>query len=129
MPEQTHAAGKGLFESLAVLATTLVAVLHTRLELLSNDLEEDREHLFLLIIFALVALFCMLVSMVLATILLVTAFWDTHRLLVLALSTGFFLATGVAAFWFTMHKASTKPRVFSGSLSELVKDRQQLDSR
>lgn len=129
MPEKTHAAGKGLLESLAVLATTMVAILHTRLELLSTDLEEDREHLFSLVIFALVALFCLVVSVVLATILLVTAFWDTHRFLVLGLSAGFFLISGMAAFWFTMHKASTKPRVFTGSLLELRKDWQQLDSR
>lgn len=129
MPGKTHAEGKGLFESLAALATTLVAVLHTRLELLSNDLEEDREHLFSLIIFALVALFCLVVCVVLATILLVTVFWDTHRFLVLGLSTGFFLIAGLGAFWFTMHKASTKPAVFTGSLSELLKDKQQLESR
>ena len=128
MSEKIHAASKGLLESLTVLASTMVAVVHTRLELLSTDLEEDREHLFSLIIFALVALFCLVVGVMLATILLVTVFWDTHRFLVLGSSAVFFLAAGMAAFWFTMHKASTKPRVFTGSLLELLKDRQQLDS-
>jgi len=65
----------------------------------------------------------------LAVLLLVVAFWDTHRLLVLGSLAGLFLAAGGAAGWFVLHIARTRPRLFATSLSELLKDRQQLISR
>ncbi|MDD2915225.1 MAG: phage holin family protein [Gallionella sp.] len=128
MTNQTPVGGKGLLESLTALAATLISIAHTRLDLLSSDLEEEREHLLSLQVLILVALFCLGVGVVLVTILLVVAFWDTHRILVLGLLAGLFLAAGLAAWLFAMHKARTKPRVFAASLSELLKDRQQLVS-
>lgn len=119
----------GLFDSLAVLTTTLVAIVHTRLELLSTDLEQDREHLFSLLVLSLGALFCFGIGILLTTILLVAAYWETHRLLVLGALAGFFLAVGMAAAWAVIHKTRTRPRLFSASLLELFKDRQQLESR
>jgi len=129
MTEKTSGGSKGLLESLTTLGATLVAIVHTRLNLLSTDLEEDREHLLSLLVLTLVALFCLGVGVVLASILLVVAFWDTHRLLVLGALAGFFLTSGITAWMYAMHKARTKPRVFAASLSELLKDRQQLVSR
>jgi uncharacterized membrane protein YqjE len=129
MTEKSPGGSKGLLESLTTLAATLVAIAQTRLELLSADLDEDRAHLLSLLGLALVALFCLAVGVVLATILLVVAFWDTYRLLVLGSLAGLFLAAGIAAWAFAMHKVRTKPRVFAASLLELLKDRQQLGSR
>ena len=126
MSNQTADERRGLFESLTALAATLVAIAHTRLDLLSSDLEEERAHLFSLLVLALAALFCLGVGVVLATLLLVVAFWDTHRLLVLGMLAGFFLAAGISAWVFAMHKAKTKPRLFAASMSELLKDRQHL---
>lgn len=129
MTEKTSGGSKGLLDSLTTLGATLVDIAHTRLNLLSADLEEDREHLLSLLVLTLAALFCLVVGVVLASILLVVAFWDTHRLLVLGALAGFFLTAGIAAWIYAMHKARTKPRVFAASLSELLKDRQQLASR
>jgi uncharacterized membrane protein YqjE len=102
---------------------------NTRLDLLSSDLEEERAHLFSLLMLALAALFCLGLGVLLATLLLVVAFWDTHRLLVMATLAGFFLTAGAAAWGFVLHKTKTKPRLFAASMSELLKDRQQLISR
>ena len=129
MSEKTPGGSKGLLESLTSLAGTLVAMAHTRLDLLSADLEEERAHLFSLLVLALGAMLCLGIGVVLATILLVVAFWDTHRILALSGLAVFFLAAGMAAWMFAKHKARTKPRLFAASLSELLKDRQQLDSR
>lgn len=128
MAEKNPSGSKGLLESLTALAGTLVAIVHTRLDLLSIDLEEEREHMLSLLLLALVALFCLGVGVVLVTILLVAIFWDTYRILVLGTLAGCYLVAGMAAFWFVIHKARTKPRLFATSLSELLKDRQQLDS-
>mgnify|MGYP003429034759 FL=1 len=129
MSDQTPGESRGLLESLSTLAATLVAIVHTRLDLLSTDVEEDRAHVLSLLVLALAALFFIGVGVVLAAILLVVAFWDSHRLLALGSLAGFFLAAGVGAWAYALHKARTKPRLFAASLSELLKDRQQLVSR
>jgi uncharacterized membrane protein YqjE len=129
MADTAPIVAKGLLQSLSGFASTLVAIMHTRLELLSTDLEEDQAHVFSLLVLVLTALLLFGVGIVLATILLVVAFWDTDRLLVLGLLAGFFLAVGLATGAVAMHKARTKPRPFAASLQELYKDRQQLVSR
>ncbi|MFA5628255.1 MAG: phage holin family protein [Thiohalomonadaceae bacterium] len=129
MARDTHRESQGLLASLAALASTLVAITHTRLELLSIDLEEAREHVFSQIVLTLAALFFLGVGIVLAAILLVVVFWDTHRLLVLGGLAGFFLALGIGIWAFVLHKVRTRPRLFVASLSELFKDQQHLSSR
>ncbi|HSJ80375.1 MAG TPA: phage holin family protein [Thiobacillus sp.] len=129
MSDKTPAESRGLLESLSTLAATLVAIAHTRLDLLSADVEEGRAHVLSLLVLALAALFFIGVGVVLAAILLVVAFWDSHRLLALGSIAGLFLAVGVGAWAYALHKARTKPRLFAASLSELLKDRQQLVSR
>jgi uncharacterized membrane protein YqjE len=126
MPQQTPIESKGLFDSLKGLAASLVAIAHTRLDLLSTELEEERERLTLLLIVMLIGLFCLGVGVILLTILVVAAFWDSHRILVLSGFSGVFLVAGVAAWWFALHKMHTKPKLFAASLHELSKDRQQL---
>jgi uncharacterized membrane protein YqjE len=126
MAENTSGASGGLLDSLTVLVGSLVSIVHTRLELLSTDLEEDREHLLSLVILSLIALFSLMVGVVLVAILLVVIFWDSHRLLALGLLAGFFILAGLAACAFAVRKAKTKPRLFLASLLELFKDSQQL---
>lgn len=129
MSDKTPGDGKGLLASLTALAATLVAITYTRLDLLSSDLEEERAHLLSLLVLALSALFFVGIGVLLATLLLVVAFWDTYRLPVLAVLAGIFLAAGITAWRVVLHKARTKPRLFAASMSELLKDRQQLVSR
>jgi uncharacterized membrane protein YqjE len=120
---------KGLLDSLATLATTLVSIAHTRLELLSTDLEEDRAHLFSLVVLYLIAAFCLVVGLVLAIVLTVFILWEDHRLLALSSVAGFFVLVGLLVYGFARHKTKTKPKLFSASLLELLKDQQSLDSR
>lgn len=128
MAEESQAASEGLFESLKTLSVSLVSIVHTRLELLSTDVAEEREQLTSFLVLVLVALGCLGVGVVLLAMLVVVAFWETHRLLALAGMTGLFLAAGVGLGWFAMHRVRTKPRLFEASLTELSKDRQQLRS-
>ncbi|BBP01939.1 phage holin family protein [Sulfuriferula nivalis] len=129
MTDTTSGEHKGLLDSLTTLASTLVAVTHTRLDLLSNDLEEDREHVMAILVSTLITLFCLGVGVVLASILLVVLCWNTHPFLVLGALAGSFLLAGMVALAFLMHKVKTKPRMFATSLSELSKDRQELVNR
>lgn len=128
MAEESHPGSGGLFESLKNLSVSLVGVIHTRLELLSVDIAEERVHQTTLLVLALLALFCFGVGVVLLSILIVVAFWETHRLAALGGLAGLFLATGGGVVWVALHKIRTKPKLFQASLAELVKDRQHLNS-
>jgi uncharacterized membrane protein YqjE len=129
MVDTVPAASKGLLESLTSFAATLVAITYTRLNLVSNDLETYHSHVIVQLVLAQVALFFIGIGVVLATILLVVAYWDTNRLLVLGSLAAFYLASGLAAAAFALHKARARPRPLTASLSELYKDRQQLAPR
>jgi uncharacterized membrane protein YqjE len=128
MAEESHAAAGGLFESLKTLSASLVGIVQTRLELLSTDVAEEREHLIALLVMGLVALFCLGVGMVLLAILVAVAFWESHQMMALGGLTGIFLAAGAGMVWLALHKARTRPRLFAASLAELSKDRQHLSS-
>lgn len=123
---QDQGVSKGLFASLSACVSTLLGAAHTRLALLSTDLEEDRAHLLSLLCWYAGAMFCVALGMVLLAVFLVVAFWETHRLLALGALAGFFLLMGLLALGFARHKAKSKPRLFSASLLELLKDWQSL---
>lgn len=129
MAENTTGNSKGLLHSLTVLAGSLVSIAHTRLELLSTDLEVDRQHLLSLVMLSLVGLLSLLFGVMLLAILFVVFFWESHRLLALGSLAGFFLLVGLTVCGFAVHKAKTKPRLFLASLLELFKDSQQLGSK
>lgn len=128
MAEEPQAAAVGLFESLKTLSVSLVGVVHTRLELLSTDIAEEREHLITLLLLMQLALFFLGVGILLLALMIVVAFWESHRLLVLGGLTGLFLLASVGVAWLAMHKTRTRPRLFAASLAELSKDRQHLTS-
>jgi uncharacterized membrane protein YqjE len=128
MAAESHAGAGGLFESLKTLAGSLIGIIHTRLELLSTEIAEERAHLTALLVLGLVALFCLGVGVVLLVILIVVAFWESHRLAALGGLSGFFLLASAGLAWVAMHRARSKPRLFEASLAELSKDRQHLTS-
>jgi uncharacterized membrane protein YqjE len=126
MSNSAPVGGKGLFESLTSFASTLVAIIHTRVELLSTDVEHTKAQAISLLVLALAAFFFIGIGVVLVTILLVVAFWDTHRLLVLGSLAGFFLVEGLTVGAIVAHKARSRPRPFAASLAELYKDWQTI---
>lgn len=128
MAEESRAASGGLFESLKTLSASLVGIVHTRLELLSTDIAEEREHLITLLVLVLLALFFLGVGLVLLALLVVAVFWETHRFLALGGVAGVFLLASAGMAWLALHKTRTRPRLFAASLAELSKDRQHLAS-
>ena len=128
MAEESQAVAGGLFESLKTLSVSLVGIVHTRLELLSTDIAEEREHLITLLLLVQLALFFLGVGILLLALLIVVAFWESHRLLALGGLTGLFLLASAGTAWLAVHKTRTRPRLFEASLAELSKDRQHLTS-
>ncbi len=127
MPENTPNQTHGLLDSLAAFATTLLGIIYTRLELLSTDIEEEREHIASLAKLSLIALFCFMLGSVLIAVLLIVALWDSYRLLAIGALAAFFILSGCIAWYLAKRKAQAKPRLFSSSLSELRKDREKIE--
>ena len=118
----------GLFASLRNLAATLVATAQTRLELLSTEVEEERLRLLQLLLTAFIAVFFSALGIVMLTLAVATLFWDTHRVLVMILFAVLYLGIGAIFGLVVRSRARGKSKLFSASIAELAKDRQQLAS-
>lgn len=117
----------GLLSALKNIAATLLAGGRTRLELLSNEIEEGKLRAIQLGMLAGGALFCFAIGIVLVVALLVALFWD-QRLAVLAIFSAVFLALG-GYFMVRFKQASHRPdKIFAASLAELEEDLRQLKS-
>lgn len=119
----------GLFGSLRSAGATLLAIFHTRFELLSMELEEGWIRLAAILAWFLVAVFCAGLGIVFAALFFALLLWDTNPLLALAIPAFLFLLVAGLACRVAIRKVRSKPRFFAASLAELEKDRQQFTSR
>jgi uncharacterized membrane protein YqjE len=119
----------GLFASVKGVAASLVAIVQTRLELLAADVAEERERLTTLLVLVLLALFCFGVGIVLLSLLIVVVLWESNRLLALGALIGLFLLLGGVFAALAVNRLRTSPRMFEASISELQKDREQLEAK
>ena len=118
----------GLVDSVKALLSTLVAIAHNRLELLSTELHEEVERVALLVLWGAVALFFAFLAVVFIAVLVLVAFWES-RVLTASLLAVAFLALALVAGLVARHQIAAKPRPFDASLNELAKDREQLTPR
>lgn len=109
------------------LLSTLVSIAATRLELLANELQEERLRLTQMFFFALLSLFCFGVFILLLTVLILVLFWEDHRFAVLGVLSVAFFALGALMALMLQRVAQEKSGLFSASLAELAKDRGDLD--
>lgn len=112
--------------SIKRLLSTLTSIASTRLELLANELYEERLHLEQMLLYFFSALFCFAMTIMLLTVFIVVLFWDTHRLAVLGGLSALFLVLGLLVVSRLQKIARTKSKLFSVSLAELGRDREQL---
>jgi len=125
MPE----ASSGLMDSAKQLLSTLTSIASTRLELLANELQEERLHLTQMLLFALFALFCFGLGVLLLTMFIVVVFWDDHRLAALGILSILFFAAGTLTAILLRGRMQAKSKLFSVSLAELARDREHLNTR
>ena len=102
MAEQSN----GLMGSVKRLFATLTGILATRLELLSNELQEERLFWSRMILMWVVALFCACVAVLLLTAFIVVAFWDESRLAVSRLAECILLCLGRTGCVYDTHKVA-----------------------
>jgi uncharacterized membrane protein YqjE len=110
------------------LGATLLAMVRTRLELLSTEAEEHLVRLSRLCVLAACALMLITLGLLVATLFVLILFWDTHRLAAAAVLTLMYLGGGIAVALYARREARSQPRLFAASLAELAKDRHELKS-
>jgi uncharacterized membrane protein YqjE len=119
-------ASSSLSESLKQVVSTLLSIFQTRLELLANELNEERLRFEQTLLYASIALLFFGLSIMLLTVFIVVVFWDSQRLLVLGSLAGLFFIAGLLMSLAVRNLARKKPKLFSASLAELSDDRDQL---
>jgi uncharacterized membrane protein YqjE len=113
----------GLLGSARAALAGLVEIGHTRLQLAATEFEEERLRIAELLLYACAALFFLGLGLVLAALLLVLVFWESHRVLVLAMEAAVFLALAAALAGAWRRKARAKPKLLATTLAELQRDR------
>lgn len=119
----------GLFQSLNNFLATFVAIVHTRLELLTTELQEEVRQVGGILLWAFVAAFAAMMGLFLGALAVIFIFWDTYRLAASLAMIGLFVLVAVVSGLILRHKLSTKPPLLDDTLAELAKDRDQLKAR
>jgi uncharacterized membrane protein YqjE len=119
----------GLFKSLANLLAKIISIAQTRLELLTTELQEEMHRVAEILVWTLVALLASGMGLFLASLAIIFAFWDTHRVLASVLVTAAFFAIATVAVVVLRVKVRTKPPLLDATRAELAKDRAQLTGR
>lgn len=121
----SSASGTGLFAALKNTAATLVGMLQTRLELVSNEIQIEKLRLLRQLALFLAVIFFGGLGLLLAVVLTTLLFWE-QRIVLVAVFTALFL--GLAGFFYAAlrHSTALSEAVLTTSLSELQKDLAQL---
>lgn len=113
----------GLAASLRSLFSNGLALLQTRLELLSVEAQEEKAHLFALLGYGAAAFLLLSFGLIFLAVLLTVILWDSHRLLALGAFTAVFLTGGGIALAVALRLVRRRPKLFAASIAELVQDR------
>jgi uncharacterized membrane protein YqjE len=119
----------GIFTSIAQLLSTVIGIAHTRLELLSTELQEEIHSVAEIMVYAAIALLSAGVGLFLLALVVIFLFWDTHRIAASVAVTGAFFLIAVVAGLVLRAKIRAKPPILDATLAELKKDRANLMSR
>jgi uncharacterized membrane protein YqjE len=118
---------RGMLRSLRGLVSTGIALIETRLELLTTELKEEKTRVISLLIYALAALILLSVGTVFLAVLFTALLWESNRLLALGMFATLFLAGGAFAFVMAVRLVRQQSRLFAATLAELRGDRAALD--
>ena len=118
----------GIFASLRGLLKTVLAIAQNRLELLLVELQQERWRFFDALLLAGAVLILSAMSLMVATITLVVVCVEAKRLDLLVALMLLCLAATIVAFW-RLRKRLKTWAPFSGTLTELKKDKACLDAK
>ena len=125
MSETPGGASGGLLAATRNSAATLLAIGRTRLELLGNDLKEEKLRAVRVLLLSQVLAFSLMVGTILAITLLVVVFWD-NRVLLLSAFIVISLTSGGIAYAALRRALRTSHQPLAASVAELAEDLRQM---
>jgi uncharacterized membrane protein YqjE len=129
LPQEPPQSATGLFQSLSNFAGTLIAIAHTRLQLLTTELQEEVRQVGAILLWAFIAAFTALLGLFLAALVFIFAFWETHRIAASLAMIAMFVGLAIFAVLVLRKKLREKPPMLDDTLAELAKDRDNLRAR
>ena len=119
----------GLFDSLRALIATLVAMAHTRVELFGTEIEEEVRRVVALLLGGLVVLALASLALLFSGLVVIAAYWDTHRLAAtVCVAIGFIVLTA-ASYLAVRARTRRRSRLLASTLDELERDLELLDKQ
>ena len=128
-PDAPGRTSGGLFDSLRALIATLAAMAHTRVELFGTELEEELHRVVALTVGALVVLALATLAALFGALVVVAAFWDTHRVAAVVFVAVGFLALAVIAYFVVRERTRRRSRLLSATLDQFEQDMRLLGRR
>ena len=101
----------GLLRSLAKLGASFVSIVHTRLELVTNELQQEVNRAAEVLVWTVVAILSAGIGLFLAALVVVFVFWDTHRLLASLSVTLAFFAISLVSLLVLRAKVRSRPQI------------------
>ena len=129
LPQEQPQSAAGLFQSLSNFAGTLIAIAHTRLQLLTTELQEEVRQVGAILLWAFIAAFAAMMGLFLGALAVIFVFWDTYRIAASLAMIAMFVAIAVIAALILAKKLRQKPPLLDDTLAELAKDRDNLKAR
>lgn len=115
----------GVFSATRDSVATLLTTVRTRLELVANELQEEKLRAVRLLLLSQLLAFCLALGTVLGVAWLVIIHWEDRALVLAGSSALFFLVAGVA-YVSLMRRLRRSERLFSATLDELGEDIRQI---
>lgn len=111
-----------IFESVGRLGSTLVDMVHTRLELAAVEVEEESQRMLGYLLFGLLALILFGIAFLLLAFLVIVLFWDTHRVAAVAGMAALFGVAGAMIAMKVKSSFDSKPRLLQNTIEEIRND-------
>jgi uncharacterized membrane protein YqjE len=116
----------GLFASVRDLLATALAIAHTRLELVTTEIEEELHRVAGILLWTFVVVFFAGLTVLMLAFVVVVAFWEEHRLLAAAVTTLFFLAVTGVGLLVVRARVRARPKLLEATVEEIRRDREAL---
>lgn len=111
-----------VIESAGRLGATLVAMVQTRVELASVELQEEAQRMLRYLVLSLMALFLAAMTVVLVTFFVILLFWEQHPLLATGLLASVYAIGALLLMSKVKSEIRAKPALLASTLAELKKD-------
>jgi uncharacterized membrane protein YqjE len=117
----------GVLDAAKRMLATLIALVHTRLELFTTEIEEEIQRAASILLWALVALFFGSLTVLFVAVTVLIIFWDSNRILAAVLITVSFLVLTLVFGLLARARLRAKPRFMAASVEELKRDKEALE--